>query len=183
MSEAWKAVQGFEGYYEVSNRGRIRGCTRTIRRYSSDGSYHECTWKGGIRKLQPHSDGYLRVNLRKEGTERGFYVHRLVAEAFIPNPSGLPEVNHIDSDRSNNRAENLEWVSPSGNRKHGYAFGNIEPPQGADQWSAKLNPDKVRRIRRLGRQGVEQRDIASMFDVAPSTINDVVNRRTWKNVT
>ncbi|AGW43601.1 HNH endonuclease [Burkholderia phage JG068] len=66
---------------------------------------------------------YRRLQLCRDGRKVNHYVHRLIAEAFIPNPSGLPEVNHIDGDKTNNRKGNLEWVSPSDNKYHAVDTG------------------------------------------------------------
>lgn len=107
MNEIWKDVAGYEGLYEISNLGRVRS-------------------KNGILKPQKRQHGYLGIMLYgKGGHKRGFRtfsVHRLVAEAFIPNPNGYPEVNHIDEDKTNNRADNLEWVSRIQNCHHGTAL-------------------------------------------------------------
>ena len=70
---------------------------------------------------------YARVYYRENGAQHGFYLHRLVASAFIPNPNRYQQVNHIDGDTKNNRVENLEWVSPSMNMKHAYKTGLINP--------------------------------------------------------
>ena len=105
--ETWKPVAGYEGLYEVSNLGNVRrvagkGC-KEIR----------------VLKLVKQSNGYLYVNLYKEGNRKMHRVHRLVAQAFIPNPDNLPEINHIDEDKTNNCVENLEWCDNVYNNNHG----------------------------------------------------------------
>lgn len=82
----------------------------------------------GPMSLARRPDGYLIVTLSHKGKKSTFRVHRLVAQAYIPNPKEKPEVNHIDCDRSNNAAENLEWVSSSENKIHSYRFGSKEAP-------------------------------------------------------
>lgn len=98
--EIWKEINGADGYF-VSSEGRVRH---------------------GERILKPavHGVDYLELNL---GRRRHKKVHRLVAEAFIPNPDGLPEVNHIDGDKNNNTVENLEWVSHRKNVLHSFEIG------------------------------------------------------------
>lgn len=103
--ENWKPVVGYEGLYEVSDWGRVRSLDKYIK-----------NWPKGIRLvkgrvLKPgrHRKGYLLVVLNKDGVMKTCKVHRLVAIAFIPNPDGLPQVNHKDENKHNNRVENLEW--------------------------------------------------------------------------
>lgn len=74
---------------------------------------------GRALKSSPNPTGYCRVSLRKDGKTKTVYVHRIVAEAYVPNPNGFTEVNHIDEDKSNNAASNLEWVSRKTNINHG----------------------------------------------------------------
>ena len=126
MEEVWKPIKGYEEFYEVSNAGRIRSKDRKM--VLSDGKRNwEYIKKGRILKPVTRQHGYLGVMLYGKGGQktRGFKtfsVHRLVAEAFIPNPNGLPEVNHIDEDKTNNRVENLQWVSHIDNTNYGTAI-------------------------------------------------------------
>ena len=111
MEEVWKDVVGYEGYYEVSNLGNVRAVDRIITRI--DGvSYKKC--RKSMAKVL-NDDGYPTVKLSKNGKSTRIAVHRLVAMAFVPNPDELPEVNHIDFDRTNVKADNLEWVSHKDN--------------------------------------------------------------------
>lgn len=105
--EIWKDIEGFEGRYQVSNKGRVK-------------SLH-FNWSDTSKILKPQRfpKGYLRVTIG--GKIIG--IHRLVAMAFIDNPKGLPQVNHIDGDKANNNVENLEWCTPSENLKHAYKSG------------------------------------------------------------
>lgn len=110
----WKSVVGLEGYYEVSDDGQVR----TVERIA----YRNQKIKGSIRKTT-YMRGYQRVTLRKDGNLFCKQVHRLVAEAFIPNPLGLPCVNHKNSIRDDNRVENIEWCSVAENNQHAWDFG------------------------------------------------------------
>ena len=99
--EIWRDIKGYEGDYQISSNGRVKSLKFNI----STQKYEH------IMKPQPTWGGYLRVALRKDGKIRLFAVHRLVAEAFIPNLNNKPVVNHINGNRQDNKLENLEWVT------------------------------------------------------------------------
>ena len=112
MEEQWKDITGYEGLYQVSSKGRVR----SFRKWKRAGCPDEY-----ILKPTPNNRGYHMVTLYS-GTERHKYlVHRLVAEAFLPNDSGLPQVNHIDENVGNNSVENLEWCTAMYNNCYGTA--------------------------------------------------------------
>ena len=125
MSEVWKDIEGYEGIYQVSNLGRVRSLDRLVPaacalskgkqvvNYLRKGKILKGHWAG------PKGSEYIYVGLSKYDKPKYCRVHRLVACAFIPNPDNLPEVNHIDEDKSNNRADNLEWVTRIQNEHHG----------------------------------------------------------------
>lgn len=105
--EFWRDVVGYEGLYQVSNWGRVKSLN------------YNHTGKEKILKLGKNNFGYLRVSLCKNGKEKNHKVHRLVAEAWLPNPDNLPCVNHKDEDKANNRVENLEWCDRAYNCNYG----------------------------------------------------------------
>lgn len=108
--EIWRPVVGYEGLYEVSSYGRVR----SLDRYDSRNHFI----KGRIMKFR-NCRGYLRVTLCNNGLYNQISVHRLVAQAFIPNPDNLPMVNHKDEDKTNNIVENLEWCDAKYNNSYG----------------------------------------------------------------
>ena len=116
-SVEWRPVTGFEGYYEVSNLGDVRSVEREVREDAPR------VLAGRVRKPHVTPFGYLRLQLTREAAKTNVFVHRLVADAFVPKVEGKPEVNHKDGDKLNNRAENLEWATRSENNQHAYETG------------------------------------------------------------
>lgn len=112
----WKQICGYEGYYEISSEGRVRSIERVVS-YSDGRPDRHLASK--IVKVYLDKDGYKLAHLYKEGKSVTFRVHRLVAEAFIPNPDNLPDVNHKNEDKSDNRVENLEWCTRAYNVNYG----------------------------------------------------------------
>lgn len=99
--EVWKDISGYEGFYKVSNLGRVMSLKNAR-----------------VLIEQNNGTGYMRVALSKNGVTKAIYIHRLVAMAFCENPQNKPCVNHIDYDRRNNAASNLEWCTPKENTSH-----------------------------------------------------------------
>lgn len=108
--EEWKEVYGFDILYEISNLGHVR--TKYVKNRGYTSEYHDC-------KPLDNGHGYLRFNWTSNGKHRTVYVHRLVAEYFIDNPNGYPEVNHIDENKTNNTLNNLEWCDRQYNNSYG----------------------------------------------------------------
>ncbi|MGE7271389.1 NUMOD4 domain-containing protein [Brevibacillus panacihumi] len=135
--EVWKPIEGYEGSYEVSNMGRVRGLDRYTRTKGKP------VLKRGVEKTRKEDkDGYYKVWLSKESKKKPFFVHRLVATAFIPNPHNHPVVNHIDGDKKNNSVDNLEWCSISHNSRHAFEIGLRAPHCGnTSKPVAKLDPN------------------------------------------
>lgn len=105
--QIWKDVKGYEGLYQVSNTGRVRSLN------------YRNTGKVQVLKSQGQTQAYLLVRLCKEGASKLYLIHRLVAEAFIPNPNNYKEINHVDENKQNNIVSNLEWCTREYNQNYG----------------------------------------------------------------
>lgn len=131
---------------------------------------------GRILKAQPNGKGYLRFSLLIGTKRKFFFVHRLVAEKYVPNPEGKPQVNHIDGNKRNNKAENLEWVTNFENRQHarmnGFHLSGEKCP-----W-AKLKQKDVDYIRLHPEERIC--DLAKKFGVARATIGNIRYGKHWK---
>lgn len=130
---------------------------------------------GKALKGQPNDKGYLRIAIGK----KRMFIHRLVAEKYVPNPENKPQVNHINGIKTDNRACNLEWVTNQENRDHARKNGLIVT--GELVGGAKLNADKVRYIRE-NPDGMTVTELAAMFGVQRATIRAAATYRTWKTV-
>ena len=139
MQEIWKDIPGYIGLYQASNLGNIR-------------SYHRSK-QGKILSQRLRKDGYCDCKLTMNGKSTRFLVHRLVAQAFIPNSKNLLEINHKDFNRSNNKPENLEWSSRKENQEHfaksKYAEQHNAKLRHENNPRAKLTWDDVNLIRKL----------------------------------
>jgi YesN/AraC family two-component response regulator len=171
MDEIWKDVPGYKGHYQVSNTGKILSLKKSSPRLMRPG-------------LTP--DGYFLCCLQATSMEKKReykYLHRLVATAFIPNPSEHKIVNHINGIKTDNRATNLEWCDVKYNWDHAIRIGIIPDQKGQGNFSSKLKERQVIEIRRLhSEQGMRLKDIAAKFCISPSTVSNIVNRQRWAHV-
>ena len=155
-SEVWKDVAGYEGYYQVSNKGNVH----SVARVSSQGK--KC---GGLT-LKPRNVGYgyLQVSLYKNGKMKQKFIHRLVAEAFIPNPESLPQINHIDEVKTNNELSNLEWCTREYNNNYGTRIERFTQALSKKVRAVNVETGKVitfNSTQEAGRKGYHQSSVAA----------------------
>lgn len=117
--EVWKDIAGYEGIYQISTLGQVKSLDRLVKNHSGTHYFK----RGAIKLQRQKSNGYLIVDLYKDNIPKTYHVHRLVADAFIPNPDGKETVNHKDGIVTNNALGNLEWATPREQNLHFYRNG------------------------------------------------------------
>lgn len=178
--EIWKDINGYEGYYQVSNLGRIRSLSRKV--YDRKGKFNR-TMNGRIINTFKTKEGYHRVQLCKNGKNEKYLVHRLVAQAFVNNHDGKSEINHKNANKDDNKSSNLEWVTRKENIDHSFKNHLVYRDKGVERYNSKLNDDKVREMRALYKTGKYRiSDIAKLFKVNRKTAECAINKITWKHV-
>ena len=168
----WKPVKDYEGLYEVSSDGQVKSLERRIHYTLPSGKDSSRLCREKVLR-QYEGDRYATVALYDGHGGTTNRVHRLVAEAFCDNPESKPEVNHINGDKLENRAENLEWVTAEENYEHAMLNGLVD--------RLKLTESDVRNIKRDGKRG-NQKVLAAMYGVTLHQINGIVNGRFWKTI-
>ena len=180
MKETWVPVTGFEGMYEVSSYGNVRSLPREVAKRPGNLST-KALRKGRTLKQTESRGGYLTVGLSKDARQKIMSVHRLVAFHFHEYRPGLV-VNHIDFDRKNNRADNLEWVTYLQNNRHSRA---------ADRYpahTARANPNMAKKltakdadeIKRLRAEGMTYVAIAKVFNMDKSNAYSICKGKSWR---
>lgn len=118
MKEIWEDIEGYEGYYQISNLGNVKSLDRMVKN-----NHGFCLRKGKLIKSLINKQGYYFVNLKKNSQNEIKLIHRLIAETFINNDNNFPCVNHIDGNKLNNNVNNLEWCTYSHNIKEAFRLG------------------------------------------------------------
>lgn len=177
-----RSVPGYEGLYSVTDDGRVWSHPRMDRYGRSIGGL----W------LKPASStgGYPTVALGKNGVSRTWKVARLVAMAWVPNPSGLPVINHLNGDKSDSRASNLEWCTYSRNLQHAIDTGlspRSTPLKDAamsklGKASRKLSSEQLQEVFTLRAAGMLQREIGARFGVGQDVISRILNSKTYQSL-
>lgn len=176
-AEEWKPIAGYEGWYEVSNHGRVRGCERIIYRRGQV-AWHRKPAMMGYRNVL----GRNYVTLSMRGVRRCLQVSQLVARAFIGNPTPeRPLVAHLDGNPMNNRVSNLVYASHLENAAHMKEHGTCMT--GERHWGARWTTEQVLEMKRLRKQGWRYHDIGKKFGVprGRATLRSVVERN-WKHL-
>ena len=166
MEEIFKPINGFDDY-EVSNKGNVRSTKRKVPK---------------LLKPCPIKSGYLIVGLMRNQEQFTCLVHRMEAEAFLPNPNNLPEVRHIDSNKANNDLSNLAWSTSAESIQNAVNNGVRPCPKGEEHWKSKMKVEDVKAIREEHTGGTSITDLATKYNVHHKTVWAIINNQTWKSV-
>lgn len=173
VDEIWKDIPDYEGFYQVSNFGRVRSVSRDV--YCRKGGKR--SHKGKILKPRLRNS-YLAVNIHVLGASIHQNIHVFVAQAFIEERPEKHQVNHIDGNKLNNHVDNLEYCSPSENSKHANAIGLCG--RGENRHNAKLKNSEVIKIREMVKGGISDIEISKLFNVSPACIWNIKKGRSYQ---
>lgn len=168
-----KDIEGWEGLYAIYRDGRVWSYPRNRK----TGKFLKPTFNPSYG-----GKGYLFVELRKRPIRKRIAIHRLLAKAFIPNPENRPEVNHKNGITTDNRVENLEWVTHQENMAHAKIHNLINHPKGENHYKHKLTSKEVLRIRELSKKRGQPKKLASFYGMNIHTIYQIKYGIIWKHV-
>ena len=168
VEEVYKCIEGYEGYYQVSNKGNVRSMDRI-----NESGYK---LKGKMLVQSTDKDGYKRVSLSRGGKQKGFGVHRLVLETFDKKDERT--VNHKDGCKQNNSLDNLEWTTRSENIRHAFDTGLISRRTG-EGYKPRLTLGQATEIRQLHQKGSTQTFLSKEYNVSRRIIYNIVNNITY----
>lgn len=174
-----KEIKDFPNY-KVNNKGEVFS---TVRKYIKRNG--EEFLQNRVKKLTPvpfKSTGYLRVSLSNDKGRKSKTIHRLVAEAFIPNPENKPQVNHIDGNKTNNCVDNLEWVTAKENVKHAVDNGINIPHYGSNNKNSKITEKQVCEIITLMSKGYNNKEIADIYNLNDGYVSLIRHKKRWSTV-
>lgn len=168
--EIWVDINGYKNIYQVSNTGRVRSVDRIV---FAGKQYAPTRIKGCVVKTRISKNGYEMVTLSNKSKTRHLYVHRLVAEAFIPNPDNKREVNHKDANKLNNNVDNLEWTTSSENKIHAHKNGLMNNKYAGAEKRAKKQRIPIIMDDNILCYGVNK--TAKKINVSPASITQVLH--------
>lgn len=167
--EQWLPIEGYVGFYAISDHGHVMSM-----------NYHRTGLPGLLAPRK--ANGYLAVQLSRDGITRPYTIHRLVTAAFIGTRPAGAHINHRDGDKHNNALSNLEYCTPAENTQHAWRNGLHRKLLGEAHQNSKLTAAQVREIKGLLAKGKTHTEIAAQFGVSRSNISGIATHRTWVHV-
>lgn len=175
--EIWRDIVGYEDLYQVSNKERVKGLKRVVFNTSKG----ECLLEERILKSNIDKTGYHTFVLSKNKVKKTIKLHRLIAQAFIPNPENKPCVNHINGIKTDNRVENLEWCTFSENTRHAFTIGLMKTTKGDECSWSKVSKQDVIEIRK-NKGVVSYSKMSERYGISITTISNIINKKSWKHI-
>lgn len=175
--EDWRDVFGYNGIYQVSNKGNVRSLTHYCEGRKGSGKQ-----TGRVLKQRKSHKGYLRVSLSLNKKRFNTGTHRLVALAFIDNPLNKPQVNHINGIKDDNRVENLEWCTNRENQLHAIKNKLVKYNYGQKHHNSKLTDKEVLNVRRLNEIGFTNKELSEDYNISKTAMSNILRKITYKNV-
>lgn len=177
--EVWKDVVGYEGFFQVSSLGNIKSLQREV----FCGKSYPRVIKEKPMGRSLNKDGYYKVSLRNGKTHKTPTLHRLVAEAFIPNVDNKPVVNHINGIKTDNRIENLEWCTVKENVVHAVKIGLQTGVLGEANHNCKITEENVYKIKKeYVAEKKTYAELGIIYGISPSQIGRIIKGQRWKHL-
>jgi len=180
MKEIWKPIKGYELTYEVSNLGNVRSKDWMQKHSVSGGLF--------LKKGKPISirfgstwNGYSSVSLKKNNKQVSLFLHRVIGEAFIPNPDNKPFINHKNGIKTDNRVSNLEWCTRSENAKHSFKIG-LQCNKGQNHPRHKVTDKDVLKMRERYANGESSWKIFKSMNMSYTNVKDIIAGRSWSHL-
>ena len=180
MKADWKDIPELDNLYKINSDGVVMSKDRKVKSSIQKTGYR--LHKGKIKHSQDNGNGYKQIYVQINKRRKILYIHRLVAQAFIPNPENKPNVNHINGIKSDNCVENLEWCTQAENQNH--ASENNLLKKGEKSSLSKITKNQVLAIRRLNtiNPKFNKSKVAVKLGIRDSTIHKIINRQIWKHI-
>lgn len=176
MEEIWKNIKGYEDRYQASNFGRFKSLYYEY--FSGKENYIKKINPEYIMKETINVCGYKRIGLTKNGIQRIFASHRLIAKTFIPNPENKPTINHKNGIKTDNRVVNLEWATMKENNLHAYKVLGKKPTYGR----RKISDEVVKMIRNELINGIDGVTLSKKYNLSTALISLIKNNKIWKDI-
>ncbi|MBR1146665.1 NUMOD4 domain-containing protein [Bradyrhizobium sp. AUGA SZCCT0431] len=183
--ETWKDAVGYEGFYQISSKGRVRSASRLI---NSPWGVKSREYEGQIKKSYIGKHGYVVTSFYIDGKMKLVKLHRLLAMAFIPNPENKPQVNHKNGVKHDNTLSNLEWATGKENMRHAIATGLKPSPKyagaldGEKCYRATTTGEIVLKIRAEYKNGATTTFLAAKYGLGLSAVVHMVHGRSWRHL-
>lgn len=177
MQEIWKFIEGYNNRYQVSNLGRVK----SLKKDDICPNGGKFVREERIMKFSL-TNGYNRVGLLRDGKYRHWFIHRLVAIAFIDNPHNKPFVNHINSIRTDNKVENLEWCTQKENVIHAHKMGRHPKKIGEEHHNSTVTKQQIIEIKKLIKNGIMPTPISKITGINVGMIYNIKAGYSWKHI-